>query len=244
LEWRYVVEELKPQDIEDLLQELEEEDSTQESPPPEVEETLRVLQSGTLYLGRRDAAEQLGRVGTSSPRIIRVLRAAQESDPHPEVRRTAAKSLRAPVHEEYLEEPPDLMEATMRALQQRPGADRQLPRSDTGTDKQLHRTDTKGALLSRRLLMWSSVAGLAVGLVVGLGLADPNLSSSVSLGCGAVFVVALTAGAVLGTVVGAVVRGPKDRITGMIVGAILAGVVASLSWFPFMIWRIIEMGGP
>jgi hypothetical protein len=121
LEWRYVVEELKPQDIEDLLQELEEEDSTQESPPPEVEETLRVLQSGTLYLGRRDAAEQLGRVGTSSPRIIRVLRAAQESDPHPEVRRTAAKSLRGPVHEEYLGQRPDLMEVTERVLQQAPG---------------------------------------------------------------------------------------------------------------------------
>lgn len=102
----------------------------------------------------------------------------------------------------------------------------------------------KGALLSRLLLMWSSVADLAVGLVTGLGLADPSLSSSVSLGCGVVFVVALTAGAVLGAVVGAVVRGPKDRITGMTVGAILAGAVASLSWLPFMIWRILAIGGP
>ena len=212
--------------------------------PEEVELLLPILESGSHYLSREAAAEELGAVGTSSSRIVRALIAACESDPHPEVRRTATKSLRAPVHQEYVRQHPGLMEATERALQRSPGSDRQLPRSDTGTDKQLHRSDTKGALLSRRLLMWSSVAGLAVGLVIGLGLADPSLSSSVSLGCGVIFVVALTAGAVLGAVVGAVVRGPKDRITGLIVGAILAGVAASLSWLPVMIWRIIEMGGP
>jgi tetratricopeptide (TPR) repeat protein len=81
-----------------------------ESLTPEVEELLRILQSGTLYLARRDAAEQLGKVGTSSPRIIRVLRAAQESDPYPDVRRAAAKSLQAPVHKEYLKQNPDLEE--------------------------------------------------------------------------------------------------------------------------------------
>lgn len=94
----------------------------------------------------------------------------------------------------------------------------------------------------RRLLKWSSVAGLVVGLVIGLGLADPNLSSSRAPGLWAVIIVALTAGAAVGAVVGALVQGPKDRTTGIIVGGILAAVIASLSWFPFLIWRLIEMG--
>lgn len=118
------MEELQRQDIEDLLQELEEESSTQASSPPDVEELLHILQSGSAALERADAAEQLGKVGTSSPRIVRALIAAYNSDPYSMVNRAAAKSLRAPVHRAYLQEHPDLMEATERALQQRPGADR------------------------------------------------------------------------------------------------------------------------
>jgi hypothetical protein len=80
------------------LQELEEEDSTQASPPPEVEELLHVLHSGSRHRDRADAAEQLGKVETSSPRIVRALIAAYESDPHRLVKWTAAESLCAPVH--------------------------------------------------------------------------------------------------------------------------------------------------
>ena len=43
------MEELKPQDLEELVQELEGESSAQESPPPDIDELLRVLQSGTLH---------------------------------------------------------------------------------------------------------------------------------------------------------------------------------------------------
>ena len=97
------MEELQPQDLEDLLQELEEEEAAQESLPREVEELLHVLLSGSRHLDRRDAAERLGSVETSSPRIVRALRAACDSDRYPEVRKAAAKSLRASVHQEHLQ---------------------------------------------------------------------------------------------------------------------------------------------
>ena len=98
------MEELQPQDLEDLLQELEEEDGAQESLPQEVEELLHVLQAGSEHLDRREAAERLGNVGASSPRIVRALSAAKTSDPCATVARAAAKSLRAPVHQAYMQE--------------------------------------------------------------------------------------------------------------------------------------------
>jgi hypothetical protein len=116
-----LIGELQPQDIEDLLQELEGASSTQVSHPQDVEELLYVLQSGSLYLARQDAAEQLGKAKTSGSQIIRALAAAQASDAYPEVRRAAAKALRGPVHQEYLGQRPDLMEVTERVLQQAPG---------------------------------------------------------------------------------------------------------------------------
>jgi hypothetical protein len=121
------MEELQPEDIEELLQELEEESGAQESLPQEVEELLHVLRSGSRHLDRREAAERLGNVGTSSPRIVRALRAAKESDRYATVARAAAKSLRAPVHQAYKEQHPDLIEATESALEQ-------LPVSDTSSE--------------------------------------------------------------------------------------------------------------
>lgn len=117
------MDELRLQHIEESVQELEGQYGAQGSLPQEVEELLGVLQSGHVYLARQDAAEQLGKVGTSSPRIVRALIAAYESDAYAIVNRAAARSLHAPVHQEYLERNPDLMEATERALQQRPGAE-------------------------------------------------------------------------------------------------------------------------
>jgi hypothetical protein len=118
-----MVEELRPEDLEELVQEFEEEDGVQESLPQEVEELLRVLQSGSLYLARQNAADQLGRVGTSSSRIIRVLAAAQASDAYPEVRRAAAKALRAPVHQQYVQQHPELQETAQRAIEKFPSSD-------------------------------------------------------------------------------------------------------------------------
>lgn len=100
-----MVEELRPEDLEELVQELAEESGSPEPSPPEVEELLRELQSGSDGQARREAAEQLGKVGTSSHRIVRALIAA--SDPHSGVSREAAKSLRAPVHQEYFQQHPD-----------------------------------------------------------------------------------------------------------------------------------------
>ncbi len=159
------MEELGPQELGDLLQELEEEYGAQESLPQEVEELLHVLQSGPP-LDRCDAAEQLGEVGTSSPQIVRALIAAYESDAYSMVNRAAAKALRVPVHQGYLKEHPDLMEATERAIKQRAGA-----------DKQRSRLDTKRVLLL--LGAFLPVLAYIVGIFVGGYIATPsNLSLS------------------------------------------------------------------
>ena len=226
------MEELQPQDLEDLLQELEEEDGAQESLPQEVEDLLRVLRAGTHHLPREAAARLLGNVEMSGPRIVRALIAASGSDPHPDVRGAAVKSLRAPVHQEYLQKHPDLLEATERPLQQAPGT------GETGRDV----TERDRSLI--QCLKWSAGAGLVVGLVVGVWQAGQALSPGGGTGGGVVFLIALTAGAVAGAVVGAAVEERKDRIRGVTIGAIVAGVVASLSWFPMQICRILQLGGP
>ena len=97
------MEERQLQDIEQLLDELEEEHGAEESLPSDVEELLHALQSSNLYLARLDAAERLGKVDTSDSGIVQALIAALESDSIPEVRRAATKSLRAAVHQEYLQ---------------------------------------------------------------------------------------------------------------------------------------------
>jgi hypothetical protein len=162
------MEELQTQELEELVEELEGEGGADEALSPEVEELLRILQSGGAAPERRDSAEQLGKVTMSSPRIVRALVAAYESDPSSMVNRAAAKSLRAPVHQEYLQEHPDLMEAAEKALQMRPGADRQRPpRISPGpnSDPSLE-----------EVLLWAGEAadhpaGLAIGgagLILGL----------------------------------------------------------------------------
>jgi hypothetical protein len=114
------MEEMQLQDTEQPLQQLEGEYSTEDSLPPQVEELLHVLQSDGLYSARRDAAEQLGKVETSSPRIVRALIAAYESDSYAAVNRAAAQSLRSPVHQACLRRHPDLLEASDKTILQRP----------------------------------------------------------------------------------------------------------------------------
>jgi hypothetical protein len=193
------MEELVPQELEDLVQELEEA-SAQESLPQEVEDLLRVLQSGDLHAVRQDAAEQLGNVGTSSPRIVRALIAASESDPHPNVRRAATGSLRAPVHKEYLRQHPDVVESTVNALQQGPGKGETRRGLGGG----------QGISLIRCLVI-SPIAGLAVGLALGLWDADQSLFHDAGLTCGTGFLVALAVGAVVGAVVGVVAGGAEQE---------------------------------
>ena len=110
------MEELKPDELEELVQELESESGEEETLSPEVEELLRDLQSGSSALDRMDAAQQLGEVGTSNPRIVRGLIAVYESDSYSMVSRAAAKALRAPVHQECLQQDPELAESAKKAL--------------------------------------------------------------------------------------------------------------------------------
>jgi uncharacterized protein (DUF2267 family) len=138
-------ESLSEDSIQEMLEELEEEQqSGQESLSSDVEELLRKLQSGSFYHSRREAAEQLdladtgvvqalkvatksvstrreaaeklGKVDTSSPRIVQALVVARKSDSHTVVRDAAAKALRASVHQEYLQRLRDRMEETERDL--------------------------------------------------------------------------------------------------------------------------------
>ena len=112
------MEELKSEELEELVQELEGESEEEEALSPEVEEMLRGLGPWNPSHTRRDAAEQLGRVRTSSPRIVQALIAACES-PSELVSTAATKSLRAPVHLECLQQHRELTEAAESAQQQR-----------------------------------------------------------------------------------------------------------------------------
>ena len=104
------MEELEPQELEELVQELEGESREEEELSPEVEELLRDLQPSSLYLSRQRAAERLGELSESSPRILRSLIATSAFDSSQAVREAAEESLRAPVHQEILQEYPDLMQ--------------------------------------------------------------------------------------------------------------------------------------
>jgi hypothetical protein len=168
-----MVEELRPEDLEELVQEFEEEDGVQESLPQEVEELLRVLQSGSLYLARQNAADQLGKVGTSSSRIIRVLAAAQASDAYPEVRRAAAKALRAPVHQAYVQQHPELQETAQRAIEKVPSSDSLDEDTRARLMRPAKRYDRKKPVGSGSTLLWI-LAGM---FFLGLGILSWRESS-------------------------------------------------------------------
>ena len=233
------MQELPPEELEELVQDLEEKSHTEQSLSSEVEELLRTLQSDGPYLDRRSAALELGNLDTSDPRILQALAVAQASDPHPDVRRAAAGSLRAPVHQEYLRQHPEVVAAAESALQQAPDTDwlkGTLSGQGRGAPEQ------RASLI--RCLGVSAVAGLAVGLLIALWDADQLLFHDGGLTCGAGFIVALVAGAVVGAVVGAAVQGREDLNRGLVTGAASAGIVAAVSWFPITFFRILQLGGP
>jgi hypothetical protein len=97
------MEELEPGEIEDLLQELAEADSTQESPPQAAKELLRDLQADSID-ARKAAVERLGRLDASSPEIVRALVVAKETDSIYAIRKAAEEALRAAVHQEHFQQ--------------------------------------------------------------------------------------------------------------------------------------------
>jgi tetratricopeptide (TPR) repeat protein len=169
--WDKLTQEFQPKDIDELLPGLEQEYGTEESLPPEVEELLHVLQSDGQYTARRDAAEKLGRVDTSSARVVRALVAAYESDPYAAVNRAAAESLRAPVHQTYLQQYPDMAEGTGQAILQLPGSERSPGRDEKARPpaeteaKMLHAKMQEGV---RSWALWSLGIGLLSLVISGL----------------------------------------------------------------------------
>jgi hypothetical protein len=129
------MEELQPQELEELVQELEGESEEEKALSPEVEELLRYLQQASWWVMRRRAAEHLGKLRESSPRIVQSLIAAGESDSFLGVREAAVESLRAPVHQEYLKQHPDLMEKVERALRQPAGTESDMPTVASETER-------------------------------------------------------------------------------------------------------------
>ena len=229
--------ELPSEEVEGLVEKLGEEGRAEETLPSEVEELLRVLESNAPYLDRCSAALELGNLGTSSPRILQALTVAQVSDSHPDVRRAAAGSLRAPVHKEYLQQHPDVVESTKSALQQVPGKGE--PR------RGMPRAQRVGLI---RSLVVSPIAGLAVGVALAIWDADQSLFHDAGLTCGTGFLVALTVGAVVGAVVGAIAGGAEQErphlVVNMMLGAGLSAVVAAVSWWPIFILWVVLQGGP
>ncbi len=112
------MEELKPEELEELVQELQEESEEEETLSPEVEQLLRELQPARRFTSRLRAARQLGEVSSSSRQIVQTLVSVAETDASDEVRTVAAESLRAPVHQEYLQEYLDQKRAAESTQQQ------------------------------------------------------------------------------------------------------------------------------
>lgn len=117
------MEELHPEELEELVQELEGESREEEEAlSPEVERLLRGLGRWSPEHTQRDAAAQLGKMRKSSPQIVQALLKACQS-PSGLVRAAAAKSLRAPAHQECLQRHPELTAAAESALRQAPDTD-------------------------------------------------------------------------------------------------------------------------
>jgi hypothetical protein len=100
----------QPEQIDELLDELEEEYSAPELLPPEVGKLVRDLRSAPDSLARHHATNVLGKVETSDRRVVLALLAAREHDRSRLVREAAAKSLKAAPHQEILRRHPELEE--------------------------------------------------------------------------------------------------------------------------------------
>lgn len=74
--------------------------------------TSRLLQDiqGGLSYGRRDAAYALGELEESSESVVIALLVAKESDTNDDVRKAAASTLEAPVHQRYIQTYPEVIQ--------------------------------------------------------------------------------------------------------------------------------------
>jgi hypothetical protein len=107
---------LQPQELEDLVQDLEGDTGAEEFLPPAVEKLLQNLKPGPRPMLRIRAAEQLGQITVSNTQVVRALVTAAETDSVARVRSTAAESLRARVHLRCLQQHPDLLQAVERVV--------------------------------------------------------------------------------------------------------------------------------
>ncbi len=134
------MEELQPEELEELVQELEGEGSAEEPLPPKVQALLRDLQPVRLYSSRRRAAKELGQINRSSREVVRALVETAETDASAEVRTMAAESLRAPVHQVVLRQYPELGEQAQAAARQQRARERDLANeTDTGQSRLAYR---------------------------------------------------------------------------------------------------------
>jgi hypothetical protein len=81
----------------------------QESELPEIASMLQNLQPENPVQVKKKAAEQLGELEESNREIVQALIAAKELDPSYQVRVQTAESLRQAVHQEILDQYPELM---------------------------------------------------------------------------------------------------------------------------------------
>jgi hypothetical protein len=239
------MEELKPEDLQELVQELQEESSLEEALPPELEQLLRDLQPARRFTARLRAARQLGEVSIGSRQIVQSLATVAELDDSDEVRAVASESLRAPVHQVYVQEYLERKKAIDVARQQRLVRDTQAAETKRDAGRSEPEQESR---IPIQCLKSGAIAGLVIGLVIGYWWAGVALRSEDGPSCGVPFLLALTIGAAVGAPVGAVAhaeeRGGKDRGASIAVGAISAAVVASLSWVPVLLFRVVLLGGP
>jgi hypothetical protein len=147
---------------------------------PEIEKLLQDLQAGqTFSAARIAAARKLGQLSASNLPVVNALIAALESDPSPAVRKAAAASLRASVHQEILQQHPDLMhrvqeiersqpEVQAAALDQTISQTVSQPRPQTGQPRQRPegRTDLPGGILEGGT---RGLGNILVGIVFIIG---------------------------------------------------------------------------
>jgi hypothetical protein len=136
-------EEPHPQEIEALVQELQEDAGVEGELRPQVDDLLRDLRADSA-ITRFKAADQLGKLSLSSASVVRALITAQESESDSTVRWYAARSLRAPVHQEVLQQHPDLMKRAQSLASQATAAKWRKQWEERRTLKKLGSEDESG----------------------------------------------------------------------------------------------------
>ena len=77
---------------------------------------LQDLRSG-LFFKRRDAAIELGKLTKSSDDVAFALLLAKESDTNDDVKTAAASAIEAPVHQQYIQDHPELIQKVKQVTQ-------------------------------------------------------------------------------------------------------------------------------